>query len=201
MNSDNMSIEINLFNINHNLTEVKKGSCLISEPFSPDSYFGRSVVLITEHSPTEGTLGYILNKPVDVDLEELFPDFPHFDAKCFVGGPVNPDTVHYLHTRSDLLPESKQISEDIYWGGDFETLKVLIESGKIKSHEIRFFIGYSGWAPEQLQTEIEDKFWIVSNISPKHIMNATKNTWKDLLNNLGESYSLWANAPNNPGMN
>lgn len=196
-----MGIEINLFNINHKLTDIKKGSCLISEPFSPDSYFGRSVVLITEHNQQEGTLGYILNKPVDIAIEELITDFPHFDTQCFVGGPVNPDSIHYLHTRKDLFPQSTHVTGNIYWGGDFETLKNLIINNKITPDEIRFYIGYSGWAPKQLQNEIDDKFWIVSKISPHHIMHANKNTWKDLLNKLGDSYALWANAPTNPGMN
>lgn len=196
-----MGIEINLFNINHNLVKVAKGNCLISEPFSPDSYFGRSVVLITEHNEKEGTLGYILNKPIEVPIEDLFPDFPTFDAKCFIGGPVNPDTIHYLHTRIDLLPDSTHITDNIYWGGDFDQLKDHIYDKKIKSSEIRFFLGYSGWAPEQLQTEIEEKFWIVSKIESKTVMNANKNTWKEILNNLGDSYSLWANSPANPAMN
>lgn len=196
-----MGIEINLFNINHYLTQIGRGKCLISEPFSPDSYFGRSVVLITEHNEKEGTLGYILNKPVDVPIHELFNDFPKFDAPCFVGGPVNPETIHYLHTRIDLLPESTHVAKNIYWGGDFDLLKDHISNGLIKPTEIRFFLGYSGWAPQQLQQEIEDKFWIVSNISPKKIMHAHENTWKELLNEMGDSYSLWANAPVNPGMN
>ncbi|MBI9065890.1 MAG: YqgE/AlgH family protein [Salinivirgaceae bacterium] len=201
MKNMKMGIDINLFNINHNLTNVEKGKCLISEPFSPDSYFGRSVVLITEHNEKEGTLGYILNKPVEVHINDIMADFPSFDAKCFVGGPVNPDTLHYLHNRFDLFPKSTHIKGDIYWGGDFELLKEHIIEKKITPKEIRFYLGYSGWAPEQLQSEIKEKFWIVSDIKPKTIMTANKNTWKEILNKLGDSYSLWANAPANPSMN
>jgi putative transcriptional regulator len=196
-----MNIEINLFNINHYLARVEKGKCLISEPFSPDSYFGRSLVLITEHNEDGGTLGYILNKPVDIKINEIFPDFPPFDAQCFVGGPVNPDTIHYLHSRIDLFPDSTHIIDDIYWGGDFELLKQHIEGGNITPAEIRFYIGYSGWAPQQLYQEIENKYWIVSEIPSQKIMDAHENTWKEVLNELGDSYSLWANAPVNPGMN
>lgn len=196
-----MGFDIDLFNINHNLAKVEKGKCLISEPFSPDSYFGRSVVLLTEHDGKEGTLGYILNKPVDIPLNDLMPEFPPFEAFCYIGGPVNPETVHYLHTRYDLLPESNHVIGDIYWGGDFELLKSHVQENRIKPHEIKFFLGYSGWAPEQLKQEIEEKFWIVSGINPETIMRANENTWKDLLNSMGDSYSLWANAPMNPGMN
>lgn len=193
--------KLNLFNINHNISGLDKGQCLISEPFSPDSYFGRSVVLITEHNEEDGTLGYILNKPVEIKIAELIPDFPQFNAQCYIGGPVNPDTVHYIHNRIDLLPGSLQVTDNIYWGGDFELLKDLVIANSIKPHEIKFFLGYSGWAPEQLIHEIEEKFWIVSDIDPDTIMKQKSNIWKELLNKKGDSYALWANSPANPGMN
>ncbi len=196
-----MGININLFNIDHNLTNVDKGKCLISEPFSPDSYFGRSVVLITEHNSTKGTLGFVLNKPVKIPIKELFPDFPDFSAQCFIGGPVNPETIHFLHIRPDLIPDSTLIADNIYWGGNFELLKDLIQAGSILPREIKFYLGYSGWAPEQLIQEIDEKYWIVSDISAKQIMSADKNSWKDILISLGQSYELWANSPANPGMN
>ncbi len=196
-----MGINLNLFNIDHNLAKLEKGKCLISEPFSPDSYFGRSVVLITEYDEKDGTLGYILNKPIELKINELFSDFPAFDAQCYIGGPVNPDTIHYLHTRVDLLPESTLVVDNIYWGGDFDQLKELVETNKIKPHEIKFYLGYSGWAPEQLLQEIDDKFWIVSDINPADIMKINHNIWKELLDEKGQSYSLWANSPVNPGMN
>lgn len=196
-----MGIEINLFNINHYLAKVERGKCLISEPFTADSYFGRSLVLITEHNEDDGTIGYILNKPLDIKINDLFPDFPSFNAQCYMGGPVEPDTVHYLHNRIDLLPNSIHITDNIYWGGDFDILKLLIEDGLINESEISFYLGYSGWSPQQLYDEIEQKQWIASEISPNKIMEADENTWKDILNDMGDSYSLWANAPVNPGMN
>lgn len=196
-----IQMDINLFNINHYLADVSKGKCLISEPFSPDSYFGRSVVLITEHNQHDGTLGYILNKPIDVPFNDLIPDFPAFDGKCYIGGPVNPETLHFLHTRPDIITDSTHITGKIYWGGNFNVLKDNIEQNLIKPHEIKFYLGYSGWAPEQLKTEIESNFWVVANIKPVKIMKANENTWKELLTELGDSYTLWANAPMNPGFN
>ena len=118
-----------------------------------------------------------------------------------MGGPVNPDTVHYLHNRIDLLPGSVHITDNIYWGGDFDLLKQQIEEGNITPSEISFYLGYSGWSPQQLYDEIEDKLWIASEISANTIKEANENTWKDILNDMGDSYSLWANAPINPGMN
>lgn len=196
-----MSVHIELFHINHNMAKVAKGKCLISEPFSPDSFFGRAVVLITEHDETDGTIGYILNKPIEVPFNELFPDMPPFTSLCFIGGPVNPETVHFIHTRPDLFPDSHPVLDNIYWGGNFEQLKELIKEQAIQPREIRFFLGYSGWAPHQLKQEIEDKYWVVSDIEPKTVMNADCNTWKDILLKMGDSYALWAKSPVNPGMN
>jgi putative transcriptional regulator len=196
-----MDLDINLFNINHNQAKPNKGVCLISEPFSPDSYFGRSIVLLTEHHETEGSVGYIINKPVDIQLNELFPDFPPFPAQCYLGGPVNPETIHYLHTRPDILPSSNQVLDNIYWGGDFDNLRVQIEQGHISPKEIKFYLGYSGWAPEQLKQEIDEKFWIVTKIAAEKIMHADKNIWKKVLKEMGDSYALWADAPLNPAMN
>lgn len=196
-----MNSNLNIFNIDHNLSNLKKGKCLISEPFSPDSYFGRSVVLITEHNKKDGSIGYILNKPVKIKINELFPDFPEFGAQCYIGGPVSPETIHYIHNRIDILPESNHVFGDIYWGGDFDILKDLISSKMIHENEIKFFLGYSGWAPEQLTQEIEDKYWIVSDIEAKSILKKQPDIWKELLNKKGDAYSLWANAPANPGMN
>lgn len=196
-----MDFDINLFNINHYQTQPDKGTCLISEPFSPDSYFGRSVVLITEHSEKDGTIGYILNKPVSIRINELFPDFPSFPARFYIGGPVNPETIHYLHTRPDLFPQSNHVVDNIYWGGDFDNLRRQIEQKALSPKEIRFFLGYSGWASEQLKQEIESKFWIVSKVPSKHLMGGSNDIWKEVLHEMGDSYSLWADAPLNPAMN
>lgn len=100
-----------------------------------------------------------------------------------------------------MLPESLNVLDNIYWGGDFELLKNLVITNKIEPHEIKFFLGYSGWAPEQLLNEIEEKFWIVSDIDSGIIMKKNSNIWKELLNKKGDSYALWANSPTNPGMN
>jgi putative transcriptional regulator len=196
-----MDLNINLFNINHHQAKAEKGTCLISEPFSADSYFGRSVVLLTEHDQENGSVGYIMNKPVDIQIQDLFPEFPEFAARCYVGGPVSPDTIHYLHSRPDVLPASNHVFGNIYWGGDFDRLQEQVEQGNILSRDIKFFLGYSGWAPEQLKQEMDEKFWILAKISDRKLMGKSKDIWKNTLSNMGESYKLWAEAPMNPALN
>ena len=133
---------------------AKQGRVLISEPFLNDTYFKRSVVLLTEHSD-EGTVGFVLNKPVEMSVNEVLEDFPKTNAHISIGGPVNTNTIHYIHTFGERLPNSVQVMEDLYWGGDFEFLKEMMESGLIKGPQIRFFLGYAGWSPKQLDSELE----------------------------------------------
>ena len=77
------------------------GSLLISEPLQADSFFKRSVVLVSEHD-LKGTLGFILNKLTDVKLNDAVEDFPAFDAPLYFGGPVDTDTLFYIHTVGHL---------------------------------------------------------------------------------------------------
>ncbi|MBL7792479.1 MAG: YqgE/AlgH family protein, partial [Saprospiraceae bacterium] len=128
--------------------EVKNGSLLIAEPFMLDPNFKRAAVLLCEHSP-EGSIGFILNKPLGMRIDELIEDFPEFDSEVFFGGPVQTDTIHYIHCVGDLLEESVKLTDGVYWGGDFEKLKFLISSQLILPQDIRFFLGYSGWSEGQ----------------------------------------------------
>ncbi|MCX6269889.1 MAG: YqgE/AlgH family protein [Bacteroidetes bacterium] len=125
------------------------GRLLISEPALQDFYFRKSVILLADHS-AEGSFGLIINKPVDVKLTEVVKDFPEFEARVFLGGPVKTDSIFFIHTRNDLISNSTKILEGLYWGGDIEQVKKLMQASLILPQHIRFFIGYSGWAPGQL---------------------------------------------------
>ncbi|MBI9054514.1 MAG: YqgE/AlgH family protein [Bacteroidales bacterium] len=195
-----MYLDFDFLNIDHENLVPSQGRILISEPLLSDSYFKRSVVLITEHSE-EGAVGFVLNKSIDIPLNEILADFPSFKAKVYVGGPVAKDTVHFLHTLGELVPNSVHVTDNIYWGGDFDCLKELINEGIVKSTQVRFFLGYSGWSPQQLEEEIQNNAWLVTEVDSKKIMSADKNIWKKTLNELGRKYKVWSNTPENPTMN
>jgi len=118
--------------------EPHAGAILIAEPFSLDSFFGRSVVLLTEHSEM-GSVGFVLNKFIDIPLHELLDDFPEFSGKVGMGGPVSSNIIHYIHTLGDIIPESVRIYDQLYWGGDFEAVKQVLKSKKVNKKNIRFF--------------------------------------------------------------
>lgn len=174
---------------------VKSGQILLSEPFMLDPYFRRAVVLLCEHHE-QGSLGFILNKSIDVNVNDLISDFPSFEAEVFYGGPVQTDTLHYIHNVGDLLDDSMQVSKGVWWGGDFDKLKVLIASELVKPHNIRFFVGYSGWSSGQLGEEMEGGSWMTAPMDANYIFKTKpQDMWSKVMYNKGNRYEVLADMP------
>ncbi|WP_297868437.1 YqgE/AlgH family protein [uncultured Flavobacterium sp.] len=183
-------------------TLPQKGHLLIAEPsILGDVSFNRSVVLLAEHN-SEGSIGFILNKPLSYNINDLIPEI---DATFLIynGGPVEQDNLYFIHTIPDIIPNSIEISNGIYWGGDFETTKQLINSGKISKNQIRFFLGYSGWSVNQLEMELQENAWIVTENTLKNKLLSKASTlfWKEKIIEQGGEYVLFSNAPENPMLN
>ncbi|HRY33461.1 MAG TPA: YqgE/AlgH family protein [Bacteroidales bacterium] len=177
------------------------GRILISEPSLRDFYFRRSVVLLAEHND-EGSFGLIINKPIHLSLREVVKGFPDFDARVFLGGPVKTDSLFFLHTRDDLIRSGLKVIEGLFWGGDIEQVKELMLSRLILPSEIRFYVGYSGWAPRQLDEEMERNSWVVSRASKDEVIGSEpEQIYPDALRKLGGDYLLWTNFPNDPSLN
>ena len=124
------------------------------------------------------------------------------DSPVSIGGPVGTDSVHYIHTLGEMIPESVPVYKNIFWGGDFSTVKDLLASGLISNDKIRFFVGYSGWAPKQLASEISTNSWVIADMDTDRIMGIrSESIWQEALSNLGSKYKLWTSFPENPDMN
>ncbi len=180
----------------------KKGKLLIAEPtLTGDVSFNRSVVLLAEHND-EGSVGFILNKPLDYSINDLITEI-EVPLQVFNGGPVEQDNLYFIHKVPDLITNSVEISDGIYWGGDFDITVALINKGVITEQDIRFFLGYSGWASLQLDQELMSKSWIVvpNQYESDIIQKSTKAFWKEHMIELGGDYLLWSNAPENPSLN
>ena len=184
------------------ITKPKKGDLLIAEPaIIGDVSFNRSIVLLADHSE-DGSIGFILNKPLDYSINDLVPEI-EASYKVYNGGPVEQDNLYFIHKVPELIPESIEISLGIYWGGDFSKLAELISNNTIGENDIRFFLGYSGWDSNQLEEELKANSWFVSkNIYKKNIREKDYQTfWKEKMLELGGEYSIWSNAPENPNYN
>ncbi len=180
----------------------QKGKLLIAEPtLTGDVSFNRSVVLLAEHS-AEGSVGFILNKPLDYHINDLVTEI-EIPFQVYNGGPVEQDNLYFIHKVPDLITNSIEISDGIYWGGDFENLIDLINKEIISEADIRFFLGYSGWSSLQLDQELSSKSWVVvkNDYESAIIHKSSDAFWKEKMMELGGNYLLWSNAPENPSLN
>lgn len=192
----------NIFEVKYNNIEPKKGAILISEPFNDDYYFKRSVVLLCDHNDN-GSMGFILNNfSLRIKINDLI-EFPQFDGEISIGGPVNTDAIFYVHSLGDLIPDSIKIKDDLFWGGDLEFIKKLVEQKVATEHNLRFFLGYSGWASGQLYRELQKDFWIVSEMNTDSALSIPKckTIWSDALAKLGNKYKIWSQYPIDPSQN
>lgn len=196
-----MKAEIDLFTIRPEDKIPEKGKLLISEPFLPDSFFNRTLIYLTEHTE-KGSVGFILNKSINIKVDDALEGFTGWEEKLTMGGPVAPDTLHYIHTLGDFIHDSVWVSDNIYWGGNIDTLKNLIKSGKADKRQVRFFLGYSGWGEGQLERELRENSWLIGNVAGKAVMSyRTEDTWKMVLRSMNKKYSIWADFPESPEMN
>jgi len=190
-----------ILDIKPNNIKPSQGKVLISEPFMYDYYFKRAVILLAEYNE-EGAFGIILNKLLHSKLNDIINGFPSFDADLYVGGPVSTDKLFYIHKFGDIVPDSTEIADGIYWGGDVEVIKELIAVNKITNNDIRFFIGYSGWTANQLEEELENNSWVVTRTNVKAVLKAKpEKVWNNIVLSLGEDYAHWVNFPVDPNLN
>jgi len=184
-----------------NKIKPEKGRLLISEPFLPDPNFERTVVLLCEHND-EGSFGFVLNKPSILTVNEIMEDMTALDNLVYVGGPVQQDTLHFIN-RNEKLENAVEIVEQIYWGGAFESLMLLYETHQITAGDIRFFLGYSGWGPGQLEAELDQDSWIVCDYVTNQLLFDTGPDimWRKALENMGGRFSMYSNYPVDPRLN
>lgn len=180
--------------------KINKGTLLIARPSLMTDVFHRAVVLITEHSTT-GTVGFILNKPIEQELRDLLADVKS-DMQVYEGGPVDQENLYYIHSRPDLISGSERIGAGLFWGGNYKDVNYAINNGFIEKTEIRFYLGYSGWSGGQLENEIQNNSWEVINNEKLDIFaDWNNNLWKKQMKKLGGDNLLWMNMPENPMSN
>ncbi len=197
-----MSDEFDIFRIENNHVKPEKGCILISEPFMNDRYFGRSVVLLVEHDLEHGSMGFVLNKPLDQKVNDYFQGLESIpDIPIFQGGPVGTNRLFFIHTLGDLVPSTTPIGNGLYFDGDFDVIKSYLSKGN-PADSVKFFLGYSGWGKNQLENEISCNSWVVSESDKFQMMkNEGEICWKRALSKLGNRYKSWANFPKRPFLN
>lgn len=191
-----------LFDIQSNTLKARKGKVLVAEPFANDLFFGRSVVLLADHDDNEGSFGLIMNKKTRLTLGEVAPEFINCSFPLYLGGPVMAKNIFFIHTLGALIPDSTPICDDLYWGGNPESVKDMVIGNEIGKDEIRFFLGYSGWNPMQLKNELRHNSWIVVEPDCANFMHLNpQKMWEFFVRKAGGKYEIWTRYPDDPMKN
>jgi putative transcriptional regulator len=181
--------------------ELSTGKLLIANAHLEDQNFKRSVILICEHSD-DGTFGLALNRPLELSVNEVIEDLDDWNAPLYLGGPVQPNTIHVLHRLGDKIEGSTEIVDGVFWGGDYDEIRRLIELKAATADDFRFFLGYSGWGAGQLNDELQGGSWYLSQATEKAVFNDPHDKlWSRALRAKGGEFAIIANFPEDPRLN
>ena len=192
----------NIFFKYNSEVEPTGGCILVSEPHLPDNNFDRTVILLCKHDE-EGSFGFVLNRKSNVSLSELMKEADGIEAPVYIGGPVEQNTLHFVH-KDETLTDSELVNDSLYWGGDFDLLLSWLHDKVIDKDAIRFFLGYSGWGKGQLMEEIKENSWIVIEPEGSELIfsgDGSSDMWKNILEDMGGRYSMYSKYPEDPRLN
>jgi putative transcriptional regulator len=178
-----------------------QGQLLIAHPLLNDGFFNRSVVYLTTHNE-EGAVGFCLNFKTQFHLRDVRPQVKNGNFPIYEGGPVAKNQLFFLHCLGHDLSESVEIGNRVFVGGDFNELLHMIDHGKVKSHQVRFFAGYSGWGENQLEQELEHKHWLLQQPSDNQFLHVKdEDLWGQQLSGIKHSYKIFSEFGCDPSMN
>lgn len=177
--------------------DISKGDLLLAEPFMQDPNFSRSVVLLCEHDQQEGTFGLVINRSSGMVVADVLEGYDRQDV-LYIGGPVEQDTLHILHSLSEI-EGAIPLRDGLFWGGNLEQIRLSIAD---HPNSVRFFMGYSGWGERQLEGELGEDAWIRSRTNLNQVLAMPINDmWQQTLRSMGDRYRVISNYPINPRLN
>lgn len=193
--------------------ESLKGYFLISESNMLDPNFQETVVLILEHN-AEGAFGIVVNRRSRLTLGDILPEFAHergFQTPVYVGGPVQQEYLFVVHSELPENEKSDTVSEvvkGVFFEPSFRYLQKYFEPQFWESvpaddrPKIHLFLGYSGWAPGQLEREMQSGSWVIHRASPRIVFHHNpEQGWRDALKDKGGIYKIFAESNQNPSLN
>lgn len=189
---------------NENFPTPQKGDLLIAEPMLEEVFFKRGVVLLLEQDKDQGYIGLVMNKKTGLTMKDLISDWENGSrVPIYCGGPVESDRLFVVHRLKDIFPESLEIMPGIYVGADIERLCQYVDMGGEIEGKVRFFIGYSGWMKDQLESELKNNVWALtrSDDSLNLLEGEGEDYWDREVSDLGSNYRGWLIVPTNPNLN
>jgi putative transcriptional regulator len=183
------------------MEKIQAGTILIADPFLKDPNFLRTAIFLCEHKH-EGSFGFVLNRKLDYVIGDLITELEGCDFPVYYGGPVQQNTIHFLHRKPGVITGGERITDEIYWGGEFDEVVDLLRKNKLLPDDIRLFLGYSGWGEGQLAQEYNENTWLTTYSSSSLIFsNDVSIVWKEALKQIGGKYEQLINYPIDPQLN
>ncbi len=194
--------------MNEMATESLTGCLLVATPVLADPNFRRTVVLVVEHEPNEGTLGVVLNRPTDVPVGRVLEPWSELvtgPSVVFRGGPVAPGSALAIA----LVPGD---AEPLGWHS-LASNAAMSRLGLVDLdappdllapviNRLRVYAGYAGWAPGQLKAEIDEGAWyLISGEPTDAFAGEPEGLWSAVLRRQGGEMAFTATFPDDPGLN
>ena len=180
--------------------EISKGKILIALPTLLDPNFCRTVILLCDHG-AEGSMGLVINRPTDVEVSALINDYPVLAnaGRVYTGGPVSRNAMLIL-CRGNSSIEGHGVLKDVTLAKDIEIFK---ESHGWKwTGDLRCYLGYAGWAPGQLEAEMESGAWALMEGDSVLLFDREPDLlWHGLIEKVGGPWAVYASMPPDPSMN
>tara|TARA_X000000950_G_scaffold216077_1_gene260074 strand:+ start:59 stop:640 length:582 start_codon:yes stop_codon:yes gene_type:complete len=180
---------------------IMKGKILISSPsLLTDMIFYKSIILIVDQTD-EGITGFILNRPSDLFMIKEVESSEKIKIDLYYGGPVSSEHFYLLRSKKNYT-EIINIYDNLFWGNNLDFLINQVEKGIIKMDDFILFQGYSGWDLGQLDDEIANDSWIITEKKVEEIFSyIEKNSWNNIIKQFGHKYKLWSNSPDDITLN
>lgn len=183
-----------------------QGSLLVAEPFLTESYFNHSVIMLVDYNDGEEALGLVMNNATGHTLDEYLDGVaPQTDVPVYCGGPIGEDRMVFMHTLGEtVFPGARLFAPGLYLGGDFEAAIDYVNQGYPTEGFIRFFIGYSGWSAGQLNDEINEGVWAVTDAPAERdglLRLSADAYWHRTVRRMGDAYRPWRFFPRDPKAN
>lgn len=198
-----MLFQENSLSLDFTSYKVRRGSLLMAEPFMKDGYFKRTVVLLAIHNDQEGSLGFIVNKPIkNLCLSDIVKSFTNAkEWPVFFGGPVQTSSLFFIHQLGDIIEDSKEVADGIYFGGNPKIIEELVKREEATPQDIKFFLGYSGWGESQLDEEILKNSWLATSATKDLVFGECyeNNAWQKAVRRTPHFYV--AHFPEDPHLN
>lgn len=154
--------------------ELKAGIILQSSSLMEDIEFIQRLVFITEYN-ADGAMGFVIDNIFDRTLNELAEFSSSLPYPLYRGGPVDNEHLYFLHRRNDVITGGDHVTGDIYLGGDFTAAVAQINNHSLDTNHIKIFVGYCGWDANELEAEIAEGSWIISDKSLDAVFELSPN--------------------------